>query len=381
MPEETPSKRMARAVGIYKELRNRIDSGGFKVGDYLPSERSLIGEFKASRPTVRKALQRLEREGCLVCHAGIGYEVVGANARRRGDGSEMVGVLWSPGGRSGYPDPWLPRLEAALSSRGYAMLLGFTGRELGAENQRVAAFTERGVAGMIALPAERGKGRSLLGELVAEGFPVVAVGEPGRWCMSRKAAASCSYVDIDNSLGSQLALDRLHQLGHRRVAFAHDGMNRLMSRRERGYRDWMAEMDLAVPEGWVISCRRGGPEATREHLRELLSSTGAGPTAILCATADDAVRVSSALEELGVPVPGGVSLVAFFAGIRNEPPVQGRALAGLGYSWDDAVTEIIAALVSQIGNRSVVRRTLLRPEFIEGETVAPPAEVQLRESR
>lgn len=57
---------------LYRALRDAIDSGQYAPGDRLPPERDLEGRFAASRSAVRKAVQRLEREGRIYRHVGRG---------------------------------------------------------------------------------------------------------------------------------------------------------------------------------------------------------------------------------------------------------------------------------------------------------------------
>ncbi len=363
-----------RATDVYSALLKRVSSGSFAVGGYLPSERELMADFGVSRPTVRKALQRLERQGHLACHPGIGYEVVSTRQPEAARGSKLVGVIWAPGSRSGHTDPRLPMIEEALSARGYTMLLGFTGRELAAENKRIAAFMEQGIAGLIVLPAQLGGGASRLGELIAEGFPVMAVGEPSRWSVGKRLAASCSFVGLDNALGSRLALDRLHESGHRRIAFARCGANPAMTRREQGYREWMAEHGEDCDYERIVSCAASPGSLPADEIRALAADAGGGPTAYLCETVAEAVSVAEVLRQTGASVPEDVSLAAFFGGIGDEPPVGGRPLTGLDYSWEDFTREIVEGLIAQMGNPSLVRRTLIRPRFVPGETLAPPAQ-------
>ena len=361
---------------MHGTLAKRISSGDFAVGEYLPSERSLMAEFGVSRPTVRKALQRLEREGLLACHPGIGYEVVNTRRPERGNGSRLIGVIWAPGARSGHMDPRLPMIEEELSARGYTMLLGFTGRELAAENKRIEAFAKQGVAGLIVLPAQSGSGASRLSELIAEGFPVMAVGEPSRWCVGKRLAASCSFVGLDNALGSRLALDRFAELGHRRIAFARCGANPAMTRREQGYREWVAERGDDCDCQRILSCAVSPERIPVDQLKALAADEGGGPTACLCETVAEAVSVAEGLRQMGASVPEDVSLAAFFGGIGDEPPVGGRTLTGLDYSWQDFTREIVEGLIAQMANPSLVRRTLIRPRFVPGETLAPPAQAR-----
>jgi DNA-binding GntR family transcriptional regulator len=62
---------------VYEILRTHITEGVFKEGDLLPSENELCTVHKVTRPTVRKALDRLANEGYIVRHQGKGSIVKG----------------------------------------------------------------------------------------------------------------------------------------------------------------------------------------------------------------------------------------------------------------------------------------------------------------
>jgi len=57
---------------IANELKIRINSDEFKVGDILPSEKTLAKELKASLMTIRKALAVLESEKLIIKRHGSG---------------------------------------------------------------------------------------------------------------------------------------------------------------------------------------------------------------------------------------------------------------------------------------------------------------------
>ena len=63
---------------VYELLRQHINDGVFKEGDLLPSENELCALHKVTRPTIRKALDRLSNEGFIVRHQGKGSIVKGA---------------------------------------------------------------------------------------------------------------------------------------------------------------------------------------------------------------------------------------------------------------------------------------------------------------
>ncbi|MQA83124.1 MAG: UTRA domain-containing protein [Streptosporangiales bacterium] len=60
---------------VADDLRRKIETGQLQPGNELPSERMLIGSYKASRNTVRKALDLLINEGLVSSHQGKGYFV------------------------------------------------------------------------------------------------------------------------------------------------------------------------------------------------------------------------------------------------------------------------------------------------------------------
>lgn len=63
---------------VYEILRQLITDGVFREGDLLPSENELCALHKVTRPTIRKALDRLSNEGFIVRHQGKGSIVKGA---------------------------------------------------------------------------------------------------------------------------------------------------------------------------------------------------------------------------------------------------------------------------------------------------------------
>ncbi|MFF8968681.1 GntR family transcriptional regulator [Streptomyces sp. NPDC014995] len=67
MGEQTP-----RYHRIADELRHLIDTGELKPGQQLPTEHQLMGQYSASRNTIRLALRRLTDEGLLVAGQGRG---------------------------------------------------------------------------------------------------------------------------------------------------------------------------------------------------------------------------------------------------------------------------------------------------------------------
>ncbi len=62
---------------VYEIIRAHITEGLFVEGDLLPSENELCTVHKVTRPTIRKALDRLANEGYIVRYQGKGSIVKG----------------------------------------------------------------------------------------------------------------------------------------------------------------------------------------------------------------------------------------------------------------------------------------------------------------
>ncbi|WP_426114424.1 phosphonate metabolism transcriptional regulator PhnF [Pseudomonas sp. DSP3-2-2] len=67
-----------QAEPVYRELadtlRNELD--GYRAGDYLPAEIQLAARFAVNRHTIRRAIDELVREGCVLRRQGKGTQVL-----------------------------------------------------------------------------------------------------------------------------------------------------------------------------------------------------------------------------------------------------------------------------------------------------------------
>lgn len=133
--------------------------------------------------------------------------------------------------------------------------------------------------------------------------PVVAV-DP------QAGPSALPAVAAHNLQGARLGVEHLIELGHTRIGMI-TGRSDLMSaqQREQGYREAMAAAGLGVDQALVQS---GGfePDLSRVAARELLSGTDR-PTAVFAANDLSALAVLEVAQELGIDVPGQLSVVGF----------------------------------------------------------------------
>ena len=135
------------------------------------------------------------------------------------------------------------------------------------------------------------------------GAPIVAV-DP------HTGSSSLPTIESDNLRGAQLATEHLLELGHRRIAML-TGRPDLQSARlrEEGYRKAMAAAGVAPDERLVRLGAYNAP-VSADAARELLSGDDP-PTAVFAANDTSAIATIEVARELGVSVPGDLSVVGF----------------------------------------------------------------------
>ncbi|OLQ84408.1 GntR family transcriptional regulator [Vibrio ponticus] len=62
---------------VMQDLRSRIDSEEFSIGDTLPTEKELIAHYSVSRITIRKAIDELVALGMVEKRQGAGTTIIG----------------------------------------------------------------------------------------------------------------------------------------------------------------------------------------------------------------------------------------------------------------------------------------------------------------
>ncbi|GGB31023.1 FadR/GntR family transcriptional regulator [Allosediminivita pacifica] len=93
-----PAQKPKLAEIVYGRILEQIMAKQFGEGDKLPSESELSSAFGVSRPVTREALMRLQADGLVTTHKGVGTFVARRPPERLGelaDTSEVSGYLLS----------------------------------------------------------------------------------------------------------------------------------------------------------------------------------------------------------------------------------------------------------------------------------------------
>lgn len=197
--------------------------------------------------------------------------------------------------------------------------------------------------------------RERLALLAERGVPAVVLGH----------APDAAYVVPDDAGGARAMTAHLLALGHRRIAYM--GMASAQQSdidRRHGYRAALAEAGLAAEAALELDGQfsvLGGYRAVRRAWEQ-----GERFTALFCASDEMAVGAIGALEDLGVQVPGDVS-VAGFDGLPDLPYQLTTVVQDIARIAIEAIT-LAESLIEGGPRRGIVVPVSVRV----GATCGPP---------
>lgn len=267
---------VAHAAGVSTATVSRALSGRGRISD-------------ATRARVRLAA------------AELGYVVSSAASALASGRAENIGVVVPLQGHWFF-GAVLDGMASQLAPRGYDMTLynltGDPGQRRGLFERslhrgRVDAVVVLSVA---LTDAERA-------QLTALGLPVVGLGVPGEVPISLR---------VDDDAVGRAATQHLLDLGHREIAHIGLSLGRhpldVPTRRRRGFEAAMAAAGLSSSRFEAADfTASGGYSAALRLLRE--TDAAARPTAIFAASDEMAIGAILAARELGLDVPGDLSVV------------------------------------------------------------------------
>jgi LacI family transcriptional regulator len=319
--ERTGVTQSPYAQRIVAQLEERIRSGAYPNGQWLPTERSLAEEFDVSRAVVRSALDELERRSLVARAAGcrplVRYE-------RRKEARPAVGVrrnlaLWitlRPGETDWNTIAVTRGVQRALNHNAFRLVMaGPVGDTLEAiihsEAQQLARMAmDREIAGLILWYHGGETNRPVLERLRAANIPMVFIDR------LPPAGFDADFVGVDETKAVREMVRHLLAQGHRRIAhITNPEQVSFVSNCLNSYRCTLEEAGIPFrPElvltGEIQNVRAG--EAA-DALAERLLSLPDPPTAVFAVTDYAALSLVAALKARGVRVPQDIAV----AGCEN----------------------------------------------------------------
>lgn len=278
--------------------------------------------------------------------------------------SWTIGVMFSEANGVGMRHPFfnavIESFRQETEQQGYDLV--FASRNLRQRDMSyLEHFLHRAVDGIVVICSDRMD--SGVQELIASDIPIVVVD---------MESADCSTVYSDNREGSMLAVEYLHELGHRRIAhISGDDTVDAGRARVQGFRQKMEELGLPIRPDYVANGGFFSVEEGKAAMERLLSLTER-PTAVFVAGDQMAIGAMEAAREHGLRIPEDVSIIGYddieisryvtpkLTTVRQDTDLMGRVAAEV--------------LIEQITNKQrVVGEKVVPVTLVVRESCAPPA--------
>ncbi len=259
-----------------------------------------------STGTVSRALSRPEmiseatRQRVLSAVQRLGYVANGAARALAMRRTMTVGAIVPRFGSSSFPT-MVQALETSLVAQGYTLLLAAPEHGTVHAAQILRTLLERGVDAVALLGADQPS--EVFAMLGSHRTPFVLMWAGG------SQHGRC--VGFDEPHAASLVIDHLADLGHRQIGFigGHTEDNERARARFSGLTRAIAKRGLALREEALIETAYGFREGF-EAMSKIVE-TGSPITAVVCGNDYLAAGALSALDRLGVQVPGALSVISF----------------------------------------------------------------------
>ncbi len=294
-----------RHRAIYEELLGEIRSGLYQPGERLPSEALLCKRFDASRITVAKAFENLQREGLVVRRPGSGTYV-----ERAIEGESMqFGVLIPELGTTDIFEPICQGIVSTPAARSHSLAWGNTSNlsrspQDGAENLCRQYIAQR-VNGVFFAPVEYAEDKDRTNRRIADMFiraniPVVLLDR----CLVRYSDSSeFDLVGIDNHRAGFVLTRHLLRSGAKRIIFAaRPNSASTVDERAAGYREALHALQDGA-QGKVVFADFEDAKVVKHMLDH------ERPDGIVCANDVTAAKLMATIISLGKRVPEDIRMV------------------------------------------------------------------------
>lgn len=303
--EGKPVSEMPRHRAIYKELLAEIQSGVYKPGERLPSEAILCERFQASRITVARAFQTLQRENLVTRRPGSGTYV----EKPAPSSSYRFGVLIPDISTTDMFEPICQGILRSPAARSHSFTWGSSGggasNTIEAIDQLCQHFIAERVSGVFFAPAEYSasrleSNRRIAAMLASAGIPVVLLDRDFEQYPDR---SDFDLVGIDNHRAGYVLTRHLLQAGAKRIVFAMRSHSApTVTARAAGYR--VALCTLGSGSAPVIFCT---DFSDPDDIRRMVDREN--PDGIVCGNDVTAARIMQTLVSSGVRVPADIRMV------------------------------------------------------------------------
>ncbi len=251
-------------------------------------------------------------------------------------------------------------IQRYAQQQGYSVILVVSDFEPEQEKILIRRLVERRVDGVILTGGEHDPAIYQL--LERHNIPCVLT-----WRMAETSEMTC--VSFDNYEAGLLAINRLTELGHRRIGLicGRAEVNDRAEKRRRAYEDALKSVSVAVdPE--IIFERDFEFSEGRDAMAQMLASSSP-PTAVFAANDIQAIGAIDACRAAGLRIPQDISIIGF-----DDLPIAEFCVPKLTTVHVPAVRmgdQAAMKLFQKIDGETAVDQEVLPVTLVERETTGP----------
>lgn len=359
---------------IIDDIKSKILSGDYSIGEQIPTESILQEKYKVSRHTVRKAILELSNEGFLRSEKGSGTYVSNQYQSKTSgkSNSKTIGVITTY--ISDYIFPSIIRgIEGRLNVEDYSLLLASTNNDVDQEKKALEMMLSFGVDGLIVEPTKS----NLYNPNIAYYLSFKEQDVPFIMVNAYYEELEVPFFCLDDVQSSYLATNELIAKGHTKIGLIAK-MDDLQGKfRMKGYIKALGEGKLRFQAEHVFSFTTETKLDLNSNLREFLNKNIEAMTAIVCYNDEVALEVVNVCRQLDISIPENLSIIgqdnsyiAKNANIKLTTLTHPQEQMG-----HDAADWIIKKLQ---GKKELPNENYYQPKLIEGETVKDIREAEGR---
>lgn len=305
---------------IYDTVRSWILSGRYQPGQQLPTQDMLAKEFDATRPTVARALQRLEEQGLIECRQGSGIFI---RQNTIDPANLTLGILIPR--IAIQPEnlertifgALIPQISLAGSLTGSSVIFeGYPhppGRFTMSEVHQVCQrLIDHKISGVLFVPFEFTENRVPINQEIITFFEHagIAVVLLDRDVLQYPHRSRYDLIGIHHERASFRLTNHLLEQGCRNICFLVNPVrSSAITARIAGFYSALFNDSKTPHSHSVFSIPLSQDSATKEILRQLIQQQA--PDAFICLNDEAAGLTMRCLLDLGIKIPQDIKVVGF----------------------------------------------------------------------
>ncbi|MCP3030265.1 GntR family transcriptional regulator [Halobacillus sp. A1] len=350
---------------LIDDIKSKILSGVYSVGERIPTESALQKIYNVSRQTVRKAILELSNEGFLRSEKGSGTYVSNQYQSKsvKKPHNKTIGVITTY--ISDYIFPSIIRgIEGRLNEENYSLLLASTNNDVEQEKKALEMMLSFGVDGLIIEPTKS----NLYNPNIAYYLSFKEQEIPFIMINAYYEELDVPFLCLDDVQSSYIATKELVSKGHTQIGIISKSDDLQGKYRMKGYIKALGEAKLQFHPEKVLSFDTETKLDLYINLKKFLLDKRDELTAMVCYNDEVGLEVVNACRQLGIPVPDELSIIgqdnsyiARNANIKLTTLTHPQEQMGR-----DAANWVIKKLQ---GNKDLQNEIYYQPLLIEGVTV------------